>query len=860
MRWLQTEYICKGIFLGLLLYAALHEPDWPTLGWVNLCILAGLVLGLGVAAVRKFSQGYRVGGRALAFVLFLLLESPAPVYAGILAGTAVGVAVFIPAAVQPVPTSDTAPEAPADTAQPPAPAPQPPWRELVFFGLGGAVLGSLFGSLRRVQRRPVRIGLSLALAAVLVAGALALSGQLEKLGVTLPFEWLKPRFVLEGGRQAIFAVQLLIGIPVFYVLTFAGREEESEVEIGAMCAALGLGLWMLASDTTLLPRDLPALRTAGFLVPIAIYFFYSTRVLPGLRVFKHALRGLSYLQMGQFRLSLLSLRRALQLDPRNRLARETLWAVHRSIDFEHLPDDPELLSLIDLDLCLDRAAALLLNPGPTQGQLAEAHRLLDLVVKQRPAMAPRVQYWRAVAFTHARAFDRAAAELQQVLDPATYGPDDPQRRVVLLQAWQLALTLHDELRRRVGLPQLAHPGRRMEAVTAVERHLAAHPDDRSIWNLKQLLYQDLCEAEYIDAAGGADLVAPHFDHAYAQQLGLALINDPVRWQRGGEYLRIAARGMPSAGTSLFITIAQANQRAGNQQGAWHNYELAKRAGQSVGSKNLPDEERQAYFNTVKLLAEHALSRGDTDAAIENLRLYTESERSGVETLRTLADLYERKGDPLPALRATEQALAYNARDKDLVARKDRYYYSVMPQDLRARLDSVRGCFDVNYCLRKGRSLLDAKNADLEVLDWAQHLVELARVVQPESVTARVLLARCRLRRGETDGAVALLEELRNPKPERFVTEDDEDAWYLSCRLLGDLYLNTLGRPELAVACYTDFRKSSKSGADTAFKLGRAYEQIGDLARAKRFYEQVTTYDNHPLVYEARDALHRLATQ
>jgi tetratricopeptide (TPR) repeat protein len=835
MRWLQTEYIYKGIFLGLLLYAALHEPDWRALVAVNLCILAGLVIGLGVAAVRKFSQGYRVGGRPLAFVLFLLLESPYLIYAGVLAGTAVGAVAFIP---------------PAAT-----PAPQPPWRELLLFVAGGAVLGSLFGSLRQVRRRAVRIGLSLALAAALVAGALALFGQFAELGVQLPFEWTKPQFV-----PAIFAAQLLIGIPVFYVLTFAGREEESEVEIGAMCAALGLGLWMLASDTSVMPRELPALRTAGFLVPIAIYFFYSTRVLPGLRVFKHGLRGLSYLRMGQFRLSLLSLRRALELDPNNRLARETLWAVHRSIDFEHLPNDPELLALIDLDLCLDRAAALLLNPGPTQNQLAEAHRLLDLVVKQRPAMAPRVQYWRAVAFTHARAFDRAAAELQQVLDHSTYAQDDPERRVVLLQAWQLALTLHDELRRRVGLPQLAHPGRRMEAIGMVERHLAAQPEDRSVWNLKQLLYQELTEAEYIDAAGGADLVAPHFDHAYAQQLGLALINDPVRWQRGGEYLRVAARGMPSAGTSLFITIAQANQRAGNQEGAWHNYELAKRAGQSVGGKNLPDEERQAYFNTVKLLAEHALGRGDTDAAIENLRLYTESERSGVETLRTLADLYERKGDPLAALRATEMALAYNGRDKDLLARKDRYYYSVLPPDLRARLDSVRNGFDVGYCLRKSRTLLDAKNADLEILDWAQHLVELARIVQPGSVMARVLLARCRLRRGETNEAVALLEELRNPKPERFATEDDEDAWYLSCRLLGDLYLNELGRPEAAIPCYADFRKSSKSGADTSFKLGRAYEQLGDLARAKRYYEQVATFDNHPLVYEARDALHRLQAQ
>jgi tetratricopeptide (TPR) repeat protein len=833
MRWLQTEYIWKGIYLGLLLYAALHEPDWQVLGLVNLCTLAGLLVCLGIAAGRKLAQGYQVRGRVLPFLLFLLLESPSLVYAGVLAGTAAGVVAFVPA---------------------PAAAASPWWRELLLFVAGGAVLGSLFGALKQVRRREARIALSLALAAAVVAGVLTLFGQLTELGVVLPADWPTFQFV-----RVVFAVQLLIGIPVFYLLTFAGREEESEVEIGAMCAALGLALWMLSADTTLLPRDVPALRTLGFLLPLFLYFVYTTRVLPGLRVFKHALRGLSYLQMGRFRPSLQSLRRALQLDPGNRLARETLWAVHRKIDFDHLPHDPELLALIDLDLCLDRAAALLVNPGPRPEQLAEAHRLLDLVVRQRPAMGPRVQYWRAVAFTHARTYDRAAAELQPVLDHSTYAPDDPQRQVILLQAWQLALTLSEELRRRVGKPQLAHPGRRMEAIAAVERHLAANPDDKAVWNLKQLLYQDLTEAEYNAAAGGSDLVAPHFDHAYAQQLGLALINDPARWQRGGEYLRVATRGLPSAGTSLFVQIAQAHQRAGNAAGARHHYELAKRAGQSVGPKNLSDEERQAYFATVKMLGESAMARGDVDAAIENYHLYSESERSGVETLRLLADLYERKGLPLGALYFTEQALAYNARDKDLLQRKDRYYYSVMPDDLRARLESVRGTFDVGYCLRKARSLLDLKTIDLDLLDWAEHLAKLARVAQPDGIQARVLLARCRLRRGETAEAVLLLEEARSPKPEHFASEDEEDAWFLSCRLLGDLYLNDLGKPELAVACFNDFRKSSKSGADTSYKLGRAFEALGDLAKAKHCYEQVTTYDNHPLASDARDALYRLQT-
>jgi tetratricopeptide (TPR) repeat protein len=824
MRGLQTEYVLKGIYLGLLLFVALHVRDGQTTGIVAGCLAGGLVLALAVAAVQKLRQGYRIRGRLLPFLLLLLLESPGLVYAGILLGTA-GAAFYV----------RSIGETPDD------------W-SVLSFAAGGALLGIVFSVLKRLQQRMARVLGSLALAAALVAGALALFGHFGDLDPNLK------RFELTPLDTTFFSILLLIGIPFFYLLAFSGREEESEVEIGAMCAALGLSLWMLVHDQ---PK-LIAFRSLGFLVPVLLYFFYTLRVLPGLRIFKHALRGISFLQVGRFRLSLLSFRRALQLDPRNKLAREGLWNVHRTIDVAHLPNDPELLAIMDFDLCLDRAGTLLLNPGPTPAQLQEANRLLDLVVSQRPEMRPRTQYWRAVAFTHGRQYERAAHELAQVLDPAEHSAaEEAQRRAVLLQAWQLALTLHDELRRRVGLPQLAQPGRRMEAILAVERHLAANPDNRGVWPLKQLLYHDVTEADYDAAAGGPDLAVPHFDHGYVQQLGLAQINDSVRWQRGGDYLRIAARGLPATGPTIFFQIAEANQRAGNAEGAWHNYELVKRAGRAVGPKNLPDADRQAYFATLKMLADEALARNDLDAAIENYQLFTESERSGLETLRTLADLYERKGDPLHALRATEQALIYNLRDKDLLERKDKYYYSVTPEDLGARLDVVRGGFDTTYCLSKARSLLEVKNADLDLVDWAQHLVTLVRVVQPENMKAGVLLARALLRRGEIEQAVQLLEGMRAGRPEQFATSDDEEAWYAASRLLGDLYLQQLGKPDLAVPCYNDFRKCSKSGADTIFKLGQAYEQIGDRPRAKRCYEQVTAYDNHPLAYEARDALSRM---
>src|SRR5262249_48856872 len=151
----------------------------------------------------------------------------------------------------------------------------------------------------------------------------------------------------------ILGVLLLLGIPIFYLLTFAGREEETEIEIGAMCAALGLGAGMLV-------RDVPSYQSVAFIVPVMLYFYYTSRVLPALRIFKHAARGFSFAKVGRYRQALLSFRRALQLDPQNKLAREGLWSVHRAMNLPDLVKDPETLALVDLDLCIDRAASLLL--------------------------------------------------------------------------------------------------------------------------------------------------------------------------------------------------------------------------------------------------------------------------------------------------------------------------------------------------------------------------------------------------------------------------------------------------------------------------------------------------------------------
>ncbi len=839
MHWLRTEYLLKGLFLGLVLYAALDqaavppgESTWVHFAWVNLSAVAGLAIALTIAAAIRLREGFRVRGRPHLFVLFLLLESPWLVYLGVIAGTLFGLYWIH----------------------------QGSWEDpLLAPVLGGGVgLGVVFGLLRQVPRKLARLAYGLILMAVMAGGVLFWLGQFDYFG-PLPYIYLP--YLNQGPQtQVLFAAQILAGTALFYVLVVAGREDESEADIAAVCAGLAVGIGAF-SRTFLEGETLAHVGYLFYLIPALLYVGYAYRALPWLRVVKHAFRGLSFAQVGGHRRALQSFRRALQLDPKNKLALQGLWSVHRALDVNALADDPQTLALVDLDLCLDRAGSLLVQGKPSAAQLNEAHRMLDLVLRLRPQLQPPIDYWRAVAHTHSHQYEEAAAELTRLLDPVHYGRDNPQRQSVLLPAWQLGLTLSEELRRRVGAPQLAQPGRRMEAIAAVERRLAENNGDEAAFGLKRLLYSELTEAEYVETMGGQPLAPSSgpraFDYNYVQQLGLALIDDDKNWQRGGAYLRMAAHGMPTLGPTLFLQIAQAHQRVGKLEESRHNLELAKRAGRSVGAKNLADAERQAYFYAVKTLADAAQAGGDLDAAIENLHLYAESERSGLETLRTLADLYERKGDPLMALRVTEQALLYNPRDKDLIGRKDKYYYSVMPDDLRARLDVVKSGFDFDYCMRRARTVLDGRlQSDAEWLDVALHLIQLAMVVKPESLTAKMLYTRLRLRFGERAEATALLEQVREPKPERFESGEDEEAWYQACQLLGDLYMEA-GRPDLVVACLTEFRKSAKSGARTLYKLGQAYEQLGDRAKAMKSYEMVTAYDGNPLVYDARSALNRL---
>jgi tetratricopeptide (TPR) repeat protein len=813
LRWEQTEFLLKGVYLGLLLLIAWQLPTTQDLELIGLYTVGGLVLCLVIAALRKVREGYRVHGRLLGFILFLVLENPGLVYAGLILGLAVGtyMTLFYSRGM----AMD--------------------WDSIAFLG-GGAALGIVFYAIRYVRDRRIRLWLGLGLVVVLAGGLVAAY-------------YLRPELFAVAAPLDMVGELLLLGLPGFYLLTFASLIEESEVEVAAMCAALAIGLWILVRN-----RNNYVLESIVLAIPPVIYFLYTRHILPILRVAKHALRGMSYRQVGNTRAALISLGRALQLDPQHAMARQQLWEIHRELDASRLAGQPEIIPLLNFNLCMERVAQLLLQDRPRPEQVQESHHLLDLILSQQPIMRPCCAYWRAVARTHQKQYDDAAEELSSILKLPQQ--DTPYRQSIHLAAWQLALVLHPELARRVGAPLLPRPGERLDAIAAVERQLAQVQNDAAAWDLKRLLYSELTEADYDSATQGR--IAANFDHEYTKQLGLALIGDHERWRRGAEYLRIAARGLPAQAAGLYIQIAQAQERGGDVGGMWANYQQAMHIGRQVGAANLDPAERKNLFAVVRKIGEQAVKEERVDAALEAYKFYSQyDDINKLETYRTLAGLFEKKQEFWMALNCTEHALTYDSEDRDLLERKDRlYYHHITPDDLKARPESERKWFDVPYLLEKASHVLKNSKGDPELLNWAGHLAELAIVATPESVTAKFLRARIRRYRGEIPEAIAALEDIRLHRPAKFATSDDEESWYNAHRMLGDLYLDT--KPDQAILCFQEFaRHSSLSGADTLYKLGKAHENLGDLPRAARYYEQVTGYEQHPLYYEARDALDRV---
>lgn len=805
---LLSEQIGKGVAIGLLAMLAVQKPDARTGLLFAGCTLGGLVIALVLAAWR--SRGMRRTGPLPAYLLYLLLEYPALMHLGILGG------MFTAALILRYTEAWTAENL------------------YLAFGIGLGV-GLLFIGLRFVRHVWVRRGIILVAA---VGATVALVWAMEEYGNYSP------------AQQNVIGITLLAVIPALYLLTFTGRAEETELEIGIVCVALGVALWLLVPPTA-------RLFALGF--PLMLYLFYTMRYLQRLRSFKHVLRGMSHVRLGQVRPALLSFRRALQLSPDDRLAREQFWRLHQDLNPQIL-QDPDVLQLVDFNLCLNHAGELLLAGSPPAPlRIDEALKLLSLVAEQRPAALPAVHYWRAVAYTHRQDYDQAERALRAVLEDHAPPPEQqPYRQPFLVPAWQLALTQHPELKKRMGESLLRERTHLYSAIAAVEQALAQEPRDANAWELKPLLYTHVTLGNYeVEAGTEALRAASVFDHGYCAESGSALLSDPQRWRRGVELLRIATRGLPQQGPAFLRVAAQAAEQHGDPALAKELLAQLIALVRQLGVKELSPDAKEAYFAVVKQAAERAYNAGNAEEAIRYFSLYSESDNSGQDTVRLLAELYEKREDVPNALFYNERCLMYDGSNSLYLERKDRYYYSLMPEQYAEHAERLNKVFDLGYCVSKAKKLLEAKNSGPEQHDWALHLARLALAADPEHLQALVLAARAKLRRGEAEDALPLLEQARALKA-KIKSGDDEEAWHLACRLLGDLYLQA-GQPDKALQCLADFRASAKSGADTIYKMAQAQEQLGERLKAKKLYENVAAYEGHPLAAEAQYAADRLAT-
>src|SRR5262249_25083138 len=122
--------------------------------------------------------------------------------------------------------------------------------------LTGIAMGLAFPLVPMIKNRWTRFGLGLGLAMVPVA-------------VILIWNEIDSNFLPNSAAAGVF---LLLGLPFFYLLTLGGRAEETEVEIGVICATMALALWLWS--------PVPFMRSLAFALPALLYWRYTDYYLP----------------------------------------------------------------------------------------------------------------------------------------------------------------------------------------------------------------------------------------------------------------------------------------------------------------------------------------------------------------------------------------------------------------------------------------------------------------------------------------------------------------------------------------------------------------------------------------------------
>ncbi len=822
--WWNLEYLLKGVYLGLLLYGAsaigLSEgTNWLGLAYVSVFPWLGLIASMVVGAITQRAALLRPGP-SIAKLGYLLLEQPQLMQAGLFGGMVLG-------------SFSVAGSLGEERNA---------WL-LLFLG-GTTILGVTIAAAKLIPDRLVRVIL-LTLIGFVVSGALVwlfLKGIPEGI-VAVSFKSL--------AHPGVAGLTIILGLPGYYLLGFVGIVDETEGEWALLSMLLGVGLWLM-------PLDHPAFRSLVTLGPAILYLLYTVRVLPGVRSFKQALRGHNLQSLGRKKGAILAYRQALSSNPTHKWAGKSYWDLHQNLSVDEIRSDSDWQKLVDGRLCVQRAGEILGGAKPTPDKLQEAMGLLSLVRELKPTWEPAIIYWSAVGEIHRGNFDSASTLIAEVLDPYRFDSGNPARSEVLVRAWLLALLWHKKMRETIGVNQLELPGRRIEAIRAVENHLK-QVDDQDVWALKRLIYSGLNESQYNLAIDGGMAAGTIADPEYLQEIGKAKLDSPENWKQGAAWLRIAASEAPTEAPRFLVDIAKAADRHGDLIESMTHFRLARDTALKLGVEKISVASRATFFRVVKFLAESAVHEKNWPEALKNWQIYAESPDAGLETQRQIAQAQEELGEPLAAMVAVEKGLVYSPKDNDLLERKDRYYFSVMPHQLLPHLETVRGFFDMNHCLKTAKKVMDGQLPGDDWLEVAGHLIDLALLVEPKNLPLRVLAGRYALRMGDRDKALGLLEGVREDKPTAWISGVDEEAWDQCNQILGDLFLE-VGRPKDAIETLVDFRKTSKSGTKTLWKMGQAFEALGELKKALGCYEQITAYDGNPLIWDATEAVSRIKAE
>jgi tetratricopeptide (TPR) repeat protein len=802
------EYLLKGLFLGLAYLLVLTGQSSESVGRTAAWTVGAVALVLIVAILPTHSKPKALRGRWLARVVLSVLDRPLAVYVGVISGLVI-------AAWQNGATV----------------------RQLALASLAGTLAGLILLAVVAFTgpvRRWIISVMLLALAAWWWFGP-------ETLGRWAGLE--------QPGPVRAASVLVLLGL--FYLLVFAGRAEETELEVGLLCFGLALALVQLE-----LP---PIAARVVVLAPLGLFVFYCERVRRNLAVFKHVIRGLSYEQQDNLREALRSYRWALRTNSGSELAAAGNWRVHRKIDLSSLAADTVMLELIDPLVCLDRARTLLSSNDDSLERLSEVGKLLEIVAYRRTDLPRTIGRERVLLHLAAGRSDDAlnlvrdltCLSAKQTADLADHEAEAQYR------TWTIALR-DPRLAGCGGLALLDEPHKLFDFLAVIERRLRQIPNDETAAAFKTFVYEKVRLSDYeAYAERHPDDDMDWFDHAHCLRLANGF--GPDETARSIQYLRIAEFGLVDQRLSIWLQIAQRLSRQADRSSAeW--YRRIKQTALNLGPGKLSQVDRTAFFESVRHLAERARRDGDVEAAIENFELYSESPQAGLATQQTLKELYETRGDPVMAIKSVEAALTYQHDPESRrfwLGEKARLYRQLTAEMVQPLLAKVNRFFDFGHCYREALRLFADNGDSAEVIRY----LDLA-ALGGENFLLQVnyLLGRTYLRTANTSAAVECLEAVRARRPKRFVDADQETAFFTACRILADLWLDELGDPAKAVECLEIYKDYVKSGADTLFKLGRAFEALGNIARARKWYDMVLVYPSHPKAEAARAALARLSAE